>query len=62
MEKSTATMKARLFLGIFAVMLAVTGYISYVLYTVAVRESDKYQALANNQQFKTMTISANRGS
>ena len=62
MEKSTATMKARLFLGIFAVMLAVTAYISYVMYNVAVRESDKYQALANSQQFKTMTVTANRGS
>lgn len=62
MEKSTASMKARLFLIIFVVMLLVAGYVSYTMYNVAVKESDKYQALANSQQFKTMTIAANRGS
>ena len=62
MEKSTASMKARLFLIIFVVMVLVAGYISYTMYDVAIKESDKYQARANSQQFKTMTISANRGS
>ena len=62
MEKSTASMKARLFLVIFTVMVLVAGYISYTMYDVAIKESAKYQALANSQQFKTMTISANRGS
>ena len=62
MEKSTASMKARLFLIIFTVMVLVAGYISYTMYDVAIKDSAKYQALANSQQFKTMTISANRGS
>lgn len=55
-------MKARLFLIIFVVMILVAGYVSYVMYDVAVKDSDKYQALANSQQFKTLTVSANRGS
>ena len=62
MEKSTVSMKARLNLVVFAVMLAVMVYVSYVMYNVAVRDSKKYQELANEQQFKTMTIAANRGS
>ena len=62
MEKSTASMKAKLFLIVFSIMLAVMVYISAVMYNVAVRESDKYQALANDQQFKTVTVAANRGS
>lgn len=62
MEKSTSKMKWRLFMIVFVIMLAVMAYISYVMYNVAVRESEKYQALANDQQFKTMTVSANRGS
>ena len=55
-------MKAKLFLIVFSIMLAVMVYISAVMYNVAVRESDKYQALANDQQFKTVTVAANRGS
>lgn len=62
MEKSTASMKARLFLVVFVVMLAIMVYVSFSMYNVAVRESGKYQALANSQQFKTMTVAANRGS
>ncbi len=55
-------MKARLYLIVFAIMAIVTVYVSLVMYKVAVKESEKYQALANEQQFKTMTIKANRGS
>lgn len=62
MDKSTGSMKRRLFLVVFLVMLAVMGYISMVMYKVAVKESGKFQELANKQQFKTLTVSANRGS
>ena len=62
MEKSTQKMRFRLLCAVFLVMILVAGYVSFVMYRVAVTESDKYQALANSQQFKTMTIAANRGS
>ncbi len=62
LEKSTQSMRFRLLIIVFSAMLLVTGYVSFVMYKVAVKESDKYQALANSQQFKTMTIAANRGS
>ncbi len=62
MEKSTQSMRFRLLCMVFTVMILVAVYISYTMYNVAVKESDKYQQLANSQQFKTMTIAANRGS
>lgn len=62
MDKSTGSMKRRLFFVVFLAMLAVMCYISMVMYKVAVKESDKYQELANKQQFKTLTVAANRGS
>lgn len=62
MEKTTRSMLRRLYALVFLGMLAVMAYVSYVMYGVAVRESGKYQALANDQQFKTMTVAANRGS
>ena len=56
-------MKSKFWLVVvFAVMVAIMAYISYTMYNVAVRESGKYQAMANDQQFKTMTVTANRGS
>ena len=61
MEKSTKSMKKRLFGVVFIIMLAVMVYIAFTMYKVAVKESGKYQALANDQQFKTMTVAANRG-
>ena len=61
MEKTTASMKAKLYGFVFLVMVLVMAYISFAMYNVAVRESGKYQAMANSQQFKTMTVAANRG-
>ncbi len=61
-EKTTSQMKRRLYCIVFAVMILVMAYVSYTMYKVAVLESEKYQALANEQQFSTMTMSANRGS
>lgn len=62
MDKSSAKMKRRLYCIVLFAMAAVLVYVSVVMYNVAVRESGKYQALANSQQFKTMTVAANRGS
>lgn len=54
-------MKRRLNLLVFVVMLAALIYVSVQMYNVAVRESDKYQALASSQQFRSTTVKANRG-
>lgn len=55
-------MRFRLLCMVFLVMVLVAGYVSFVMYRVAITDSDKYQALANSQQFKIMTVAANRGS
>ncbi len=60
-EKTTAQMKRRLYLIVFAVMLLVMAYVGYTMYKVAVLDSEKYRELANSQQFSTTTMSANRG-
>ncbi len=54
-------MKRRLNLLIFLAMLAAMVYVAFQMYNVAVQESDKYQALASSQQFRTTTVKANRG-
>ncbi len=54
-------MKRRLLVPLLIVMIAALVYVSYAMYQVAIVDSAKYQALANEQQFKTTTISANRG-
>ncbi len=61
-DKSTGVMKRRLNLLVFLAMLAVTAYVSLTMYNVAVKESEKYQALANSQQFTSVKVAANRGS
>ncbi len=61
MEKSTSKMKAKLCTLVFLLMLLVMAYIAFTMYKVAVKDSNKYQDLANRQQFKTMTVAANRG-
>lgn len=60
-EKTTSVMKRRLYLLFFAAMLAAMIYVSVQMYEVAVKESGKYQALANSQQFRSTTVKANRG-
>lgn len=54
-------MKRRLLVPLLLIMMAALVYVSYAMYQVAVVDSAKYQALANEQQFKTTTISATRG-
>lgn len=60
-DKSKQAMKAKLYCLFFLVMVLAMIYVSAQMYKVAVRESDKYQALANNQQFRSATVKANRG-
>lgn len=55
-------MRFRLLCIVFTAMMLVTGYVCMKMYKYAVKESDKYQELANEQQFKSITIAANRGS
>lgn len=60
--KPTSTMKRRLN-GIIALILAAfTITIVANLFKISVTDSAKYQNLANNQQFMSRTINANRGS
>lgn len=61
-DKSTGVMKRRLNFFVFLAMLAITAYVSLTMYNVAVKESEKYQALANSQQFTSVKVAANRGS
>lgn len=61
-DKSTGVMKRRLNFFVFVAMLAVTVYVSLTMYNVAIKESEKYQALANSQQFTSVKVAANRGS
>ncbi|MBQ7834497.1 MAG: PASTA domain-containing protein [Ruminiclostridium sp.] len=57
----TNSMKQRMFFGVFAAILLFAGYIVATLYDVAVTQSEYYRSKANNQQIKSFTINANRG-
>ncbi len=60
-DKTTSSMRRRLYLIIFAALVLCMVYVGIRMYDVAVKESEKYQALANSQQFRTTTVKANRG-
>ena len=60
-HKTTAVMKKKLNFFVLATMILVTVYVGYTMYNVAIAESEKYQALANAQQFRSTTVKANRG-
>ncbi|MCD7804273.1 MAG: PASTA domain-containing protein [Oscillospiraceae bacterium] len=60
-KKTTPKMKRRLMIPLLAIMMVALVYVTYTMYQVAIVDSETYQALANDQQFKTTTISANRG-
>lgn len=60
-DKSKQAMKAKLYCLFFLAMVLAMIYVSAQMYKVAVRESEKYQALANSQQFRSATVKANRG-
>ncbi len=54
-------MKRRLLIPLLAVMMVAMVYVAYTMYQVAIVDSETYQALANDQQFKTTTLSSTRG-
>ena len=54
-------MRRRLYFVIFAIMIACMVFVAFSMYKVAVKESKKYQELANSQQFRATTVKANRG-
>ena len=60
-DKTTSRMKFRLNFVIFGALLLAAVYMTYQMFVVSVRESEKYQALAYSQQFRAATITANRG-
>ena len=54
-------MRRRLYFIIFAAMVLAMAFVAFSMYKVAVKESEKYQELANSQQFRATTVKANRG-
>lgn len=60
-EKSTQKMKSRLYGIIFSILIIVMAYVCYHMYKAAIVDSEIYQQLANDQQFSTTTVTANRG-
>lgn len=60
--KPTSKMVKRLHLVVVPVMLVFIGYVVFHLFTVSVKDSAMYQAMANDKQFRSITVSANRGS
>lgn len=60
-DKTTASMRRRLYFIIFAAMVLAMAFVAFSMYKVAVKESEKYQELANSQQFRATTVKANRG-
>lgn len=61
-DRTTARMRRRLFVWVGLCFVALVVGIVCNLITVAIKNNGKYQDLANNQQFTSRTINANRGS
>lgn len=55
-------MRFKLNLVVLPLFLAFTGWIIVNLFKTSVTENNKYQALANESQFKSTVVKANRGS
>ncbi|MGN1135704.1 MAG: penicillin-binding transpeptidase domain-containing protein [Oscillospiraceae bacterium] len=55
-------MKKKLNLVIFPLMLAFSAVIVINMFSISVTDSAKYQAMANNNQFQSTVVNANRGS
>ena len=55
-------MRVRLNLIVLPVFLAFTAWIVVNLFHTSVTDNAKYQALANENQFRTTSVKANRGS
>lgn len=61
-NKPTQMMKRRLNVAVALILVLFSIWITINLYNVSIRDNEKYQNLANNQQFRARTITANRGS
>ncbi len=57
----TAKMKSHLNIGVMAIMTLFCGAVIANLFKVAVIDHSKYESLANNYHFGTMTLDARRG-
>lgn len=55
-------MKKKLNIVVFLAMIAFSVVIVLNLFNISIRDSAKYQAMANNNQFKSTVITAGRGS
>ena len=55
-------MRFKLNLVVLPLFLAFTGWIIVSLFNTSITENNKYQALANENQFKSTIVKANRGS
>lgn len=55
-------MKKKLNIAVFLSMIAFSVVIVLNLFNISIRDSAKYQAMANNNQFKSTVITAGRGS
>lgn len=55
-------MRFKLNLVVLPLFLAFTGWIIVSLFKTSITENNKYQALANENQFKSTIVKANRGS
>ena len=55
-------MKKKLNIAVFLAMIAFSVVIVLNLFNISIRDSAKYQAMANNNQFKSTVITAGRGS
>ena len=61
-KKSTASMRRRLYGVVGLVFVVFTVAIVTNLITISISDNEKYQDLANDQQFQSRVINANRGS
>ncbi|MFA5657903.1 MAG: penicillin-binding transpeptidase domain-containing protein, partial [Oscillospiraceae bacterium] len=60
-DKPTSSMKRRLNVIVALVLVAFTVWIIINLVNVSIKDSETYQNMANNQQFQSRVINANRG-
>ncbi len=60
-DKPTARMKSHLNIGVLSVMTVICCAVIANLFKVSVLEHSKYEKLANNYHFGTMTLEAQRG-
>ena len=57
----TARMKSHLNIGVLAIMSTICAAVIINLFKVSVMDHEKYESLANNYHFGTMTLEAQRG-